>query len=381
MNSLNENVQHLECIRCQSIYPINDYYTGCPQCLQTGKPASLSFTYKTFEINRKKTGLSRFSKMLPYQTMPSLGEGSTPNIHMKDLGEEIGIKSLWVKNEGQNPTGSHKDRMSPLVIARAKATKKEAVAVASSGNAGVSIATYAAAAKLKCIVLTTKTLNPIWQQAIEITGTELIFKEKAMDRWSHMKEKVKSGEWYSATNFINPPVGSNPFGVQGYKTVAYEIVEDFDELPEYIVIPSSRGDLLWGIWQGLKEALEADYISFMPKLIAVEPFPRLEKVMNGHSYVGSFEGDATDTPSVGGSTVTYQSVQAIQESKGIAVAVPAREAYREQRHLANHGIYAERSSSLVLGALKKLVREGVIRSESKVLLIISSNGYKELILN
>lgn len=160
--------------------------------------------------------------------------------------------------------------------------------------------------------------------------------------------------------------------------MAYEIIEDFKQLPDIIIIPSSRGDLLWGIWQGFNEALINYWISKMPKLIAVEPFPRLKAVIDGQSYTDNFEGDSTHTPSIGGTTVTYQSLQALQNSNGKVAVVPSDNAVSEQQHLSKHGIYAERSSSLVLGALKALINNQEVKEENSVLLIISSNGYKEL---
>src|SRR5690606_11812139 len=121
----------------------------------------------------------------------------------------------------------------------------------------------------------------IWKQAIQNTGAEIIYKDDPMDRWEHMQRYVMRNEWYPATNFINPPVGSNPFGVQGLKILAYEIIEDFEQsLPDVIIIPSSRGDLLWGVWKGFNEAIENGLISDMPKLVAVEPFPRIKAVLD-----------------------------------------------------------------------------------------------------
>jgi threonine synthase len=375
---LNERIITMSCIKCSINYEIIDYFMGCPSCFNKGEPSSVSFKYRDFMIEQNEVGLKRYANMLPFRDFPTIGEGNTPTVQMKNLCKELGLKDLWIKNEGQNPTGSHKDRMSPLIIARAKSIGMESIAVASSGNAGASIATYAAAGNVECIVLTTKSMNPIWKQAIEKTGAAIVYMKEAMERWELMKKNVERGLWYPATNFINPPVGSNPFGVQGFKTIAYEIIEDSEEMPNIIIVPCSRGDLLWGIWEGFKEAFEAGIINSLPRLIAVEPFPRLKKVLEGQPHVDSFIGDSTYTPSVGGTTVTYQALAAIQGSNGEVVVIPSQQAETEQKHLGKHGIYAERSSSLVLGALKYLIKKQAIQKEDKVLLLISSNGYKEL---
>lgn len=379
MYKINPNVECIECIKCKHRYSLKDFFTGCPKCFEKGKPSSVSFKYKNFKLKYNQSGFKKYVDVLPYVNFPTIGEGNTPTVRLERLGEELGLKNLWIKNEGQNPTGSHKDRYSPFVVARAKSIGFETVAVASSGNAGVSIATYSAAANLKCVVLTTKNINPIWRQAIEQTGAEIIYKDKPMDRWKHLQRNVLNKEWYPATNFINPPVGSNPFGVQGLKTLAFEIIEEFEQLPDVIIIPSSRGDLLWGVWKGFQEALENRLISKQPKLVTVEPFSRLKAVFDGANYTDNFEGESRYTPSVGGPTVTYQSVQAIKNSKGSVEVVPSINAVTEQKHLAKNGIYAERSSSLVLGALKSLIKKQEVKDDDNILLIISSNGYKELI--
>ena len=367
----NKNIHSMYCIRCNEQYRIADYFEGCPICLEQGYPASISFEYRNLDDKN-------YANLFPYLKYKSLGEGKTPNIKLDLLSKQLKL-DIWIKNEGQNPTGSHKDRMSPYIIQRAIETGAHTIAVASSGNAGVSIATYAAASHIPCTVLTTNDMNIIWKQAIEMTGSKLEIKHSTMERWSHMNKMVKDGKWYPATNFINPPVGSNPFGVQGYKAIAFEIIRDFEYIPDHLIIPNSRGDLLWGIWEGFKEAFEFGLTNKLPKLIAVEPFARLQRVMNGANYTDSFNGDSVHTPSVGGTTVTYQSLKAIRESNGTVIVVPSNEGGIYQTQLAKLGIYAERSSSLVLGALFHATHSNFIKENESVVMLITSNGYKELL--
>ncbi|NIK13417.1 threonine synthase [Alkalibacillus almallahensis] len=372
--TLNHHILSMYCIRCEREFEVDDYFEGCPNCLIEGKPASLSFRYD-LSVIKGVSDLTRY--LLPYYDSMYLGEANTPHIHLKSLSKELEVE-LWVKNEGQNPTGSHKDRMSAYILKRALEQRYSTVGVASSGNAGVSIATYAAFAGLDCHVLTTEQMNPIWRQAIEKTGALLTIKETTMDRWKHLKEMVD--EWFPATNFLNTPVGSNPFGVQGLKAIAFEIIEEFDYLPQHVILPTSRGDILWGVWEGFKQAQEARIIIDIPKLHVVEPFSRLERAINEGNYTTSFHGNSECTPSVGGTTVTYQSVKAIKESSGHVHVIPPEKAEFYQNKLSNHGIYAERSSSLVLGALSQAKKNNTILKGDSVCLLITSNGYKELLI-
>ncbi|WP_026701997.1 threonine synthase [Salibacterium aidingense] len=369
-----KEIKNMYCLRCGMEYAAGDFFKGCPRCLAEGKPASVSFQYHPSGLHQAPS-----DELLPYNDRPYAGEGQTPHIYHSSLSDTYKVE-IWFKNEGQNPTGSHKDRMSPYIVQRAIEAGFTTVASASSGNAGASLAAYAAMAGMKGVILTTRGINPIWKQAIEKTEATIIWKDYPMERWAHMKEEVEKGNWYPATNFMNPPVGSNPFGVQGLKSIAFEIIEDMEKLPGVIVIPTSRGDLLWGIWEGFKQAYDRQVISELPRLLAVEPFARLQAVRHGASYIGNFEGNAAETPSVAGTTVTYQSVKALQESGGEAVVVPTERAEAEQQELAEAGIYAERSSSLVLGALKQARRTGMVQEGEKVLLLLSSNGYKELLV-
>jgi threonine synthase len=376
----NELAVGLSCLRCGAVYELGDYPTGCPACLSEGYPVSLQVKYAeegSFSVDQQVHGMKRFADKLPYRTFPTLGEGDTPLLELPDLAEELGVAGLWLKNEGQNPTGSHKDRMSAMVVARAKSIGKTTVVAASSGNAGASLAAYAAAAGLRCVVITTVGMNPVWAQAVRMTGGELVALKEPKDRWKYMGKMVAEEGWYPVTNYIDPPVGSNLWGLQGYKTCGHEIAEALaKEAPTAVVVPTSRGDLLFGIWSGLREARAAGWIESLPRMYAVEPFGRLSRVLAGEDYRGNFQGDYRHTESIGGTTVTYQSVQTLLQSGGGAVDVQGEAAVQAQREMARRGLYLESSSAVVWAAVKQLQASGKIGKEDRVVMVGTSNGYK-----
>jgi threonine synthase len=381
---VNPRLQALTCLRCGARYELHDPRVdqglGCTACLQQGYPVSLRLEYRIEEGWRveQAAGMFRFRALLPYHNFPTLGEGSTPLVELRSLARTLGVAKLWVKNEGQNPTGSHKDRMSPLAVARAAALGRDTVVAASSGNAGASLAAYAAAAGLRCVIYSTARISKAWRQAIEITGAELVIARTPEERWVIMQQRVREQGWYPVTNFLDPPVGSNPFGVDGYKTVAYEILEACgDNQPTVIFIPTARGDLLWGIWQGLQDGKQNGLCWEMPRLFAVEPAPRLSRVLAGEDYRQPFEEEPHAMISIGGSTVTYQSVSALRDSHGGAVEVPMEKAELAQHELARQGIYAELSAAASLAGLKILLKQGQIRGSDRVVLIITSHGFKD----
>lgn len=377
---MNKNVKGMHCIRCGASLEIGDYLGGCPVCAREGIGSTVTFDYEDSRplAVKGRRGMLRYGSTLPYEDFPTLGEGGTPLVSMDRLAAAYGMKAVCTKNEFQNPTGSHKDRMNPLIVARALDLKKETIAVVSSGNEGMSMAAYAAAAGLRCVVITTKGMNPIWEAAIRATGAEIVFTDTAEGRYRYLQQKVEEEGWYSATSTAIPPVGSCCYGIQGYKTISYELFEEMENgLPDYIFVPLSRGDLLWGIFEGFRVLKQNGMIAELPRLVAVDPYPRIDRVMNeGMSWQDHFEGNTEYRVSLGGNTVTYQSYLALKESGGLAVSVPEQEAVGEVEELAAHGYYLEASSAINIGGLKKLRSQGQIEEGAKAVFISTSSGVK-----
>jgi threonine synthase len=260
--------------------------------------------------------------------------------------------------------------MTAQFIARAVAKRAPVVAAASSGNAGASLAAYAAAAGLACAIVTTPKISRPWRRAIELTGAELHFVEDPLDRWRLIRAKSKSEGWFSATNTSQPPTSSEPFGVEGYKTLAYELAEDPQTAgADTILIPTARGDLLWGIYAGFRELLDEKAVARMPRLVAVE------LALAGTDYRGSFAG-SSPLVSINGTTVTYQALAAIQRSGGTAVSVHSQDVIADQRYLAKAGHYFELSAAAALTGLRTLQASKQFAMRHAVL-IATSHGYKE----
>lgn len=375
---INSRLTGFTCIRCEAAYPVADYAEGCPACLANGFPASVVPTYSGAlpAAADGVRGVRRFADRLPYASFRSLGEGDTPVISLDQLAGELGLDGLLVKNESANPTGSHKDRMSVQFIARARACDVPVVAAASSGNAGVSVACYAAAAGIPCVIVTTASIAPGWRRAIEMAGATLHFIEEPLERWRFIRGKAASDGWVSATNVLVPPTGSEPFGVDGYKTLGYELGEDSEIADsDAILVPTARGDLLWGIYKGLHDLLVAGTLRRMPRLIAVEPFPRLERVLAGADLRDRFPG-SSPLSSIGGTTVTYQALTAVRVSGGTAVSVQPEQVIADQRALARSGLYLELSAAAALTGLRVLLA-GKPAAIRRVTLIATSHGNRE----
>lgn len=380
-HALNPALSGFSCIRCHRDLAIGDYVEGCPACLSEGKPSTVRSVFRQLPgalSDASRRGMSRFAAWMPYTSWVSLGEGQTSCEDFAPLAEELKLARIMIKNEGQNPSGSHKDRVSCLAVTRALGVGATTVVAASSGNGGASVALYAAAAGIRCCIVTTPALSPIHRRAITMTGARLVTASESLDRWRFVAEMTREQGWFPVTNYLNPPVGSNHFGLDGLRTVAFEIHEDIGaDGVDVVLVPTSRGDLIWGLCEGFRQLKEIGLVKAVPRLFAVEPFPRISRVLGGEEFTGAFPGE-TALISIGGSTVTYQAMEAIRASGGGAIVVSDEDVARDQRRLAQHGCYVELSSAATLTGLETLLKNGAISRDASVVLIATSNGYKDL---
>lgn len=375
---LNPRIKGMKCLKCGKEYPAGDYFYGCPSCLEAGENASLTFIYEgDASIQEQEKGMKRYGDFLPYSDTVTLGEGQTPLLCLPALAEELGLAGFYTKNEFQNPTGSHKDRMNPFITARAKEAGYQTVTCASSGNEAASLAAYAAAEGLRCINVSTEDIPFVWKNASDASGAELVLAQTSADRLSYQRANMDEG-WYCATNLLDIPVGSSPFGIQGYKTLAFELYEQMGEaLPDCVLIPTCRGDLLYGVYEGFHDLLLRGMINRMPRLAACEPFPRLELVLRqGRDHRDKFTGDSSKMDSIGGKTATWQSVYALRETEGFAVSPVGMGAEEAMLAMGRHGLFLESSSAVVYPCVKQALRLGYLQPEQTVLAVLTSNGYK-----
>lgn len=381
----------LVCIRCGTEFGIEARFDGCPTCRRTA-PANLTPRYDYAAVARdfsreslrdRLPNLWRYHELLPpdLDETITLGEGMTPLLECHRYGGRVGLRRLYVKDEAQNPSGSFKDRLAATALAMANRFGATAVGVSSTGNAGAGAAAYGARMGLPCVVLTVKGAASSIMTQIQAYGAMVMATETKADRWRLLQTAVAEWGWYPTSPYFGPPVGSNPYGVDGYKTIAFEICEQMNwEAPDWCVLPVAYGDALFGMWKGFDEFAKLGLIKKRPRMVAAEMAGCLTTALeSGDDRIPEI---TAPTPYVAGSISvnqsTYQALFALRASGGLARVVKNDELLDLQSELAaDEGIYAEPSSLAAFAALRLLCLEQSIGPDEVVAVINTATGLKD----
>jgi threonine synthase len=385
-------IEALACIRCGTRYRADHEIDsrGCPACLDAA-PANLAVVYsadadrqRRWPLSSHLPGFHRFASFLPVRTedIVTLGEGNTATVAANHLAAELGISGLFIKDESRNPTWSHKDRFSCVAVSHAKATGAKVLATASSGNAGASLAAYAARAGLPCIVATFDgAAGPMVEQIRRYGAMVLPLKDKNA-RWPLLAEGARRFGWFVTSPFAAPVVGSHPVGIEGYKTIAYETVEQFGRnIPEWFVVPVAYGDVIAGIGRGFQDLKQIGAIDRVPRMVVAEIYGSIDETLRrGGDRMASVGAPfQTRAISIGSLQSTFQALDAVRKSSGAAVAVRDEVLFEIQARLANRdGLFAELSSVVSVAAAASLRREGTIGTHDRVICLMTASGLKDL---
>jgi threonine synthase len=381
----------LTCLRCGASYPAADIVTGCSRCRSQGHAANLTVTYGGDARRRvldnggfdpDERGVWRYHALLPVDLAHAiwLGEGETPLIHATRLGARIGLDSLYLKNEARNPTGSYKDRMAAVAIGRAREVGASVVTIASSGNGGAALAAYAAVAGLECIIFTTADAPLAMKAQMLAYGAKLVALPTGPDRWTVMKLAVEKYGWYPVSDYLDTPIGGNPWAIEGYKTLAYETWEQMGrEAPDLVAMPVCFGDGLWGTAKGFNDLAELGYSRRAPRMVAGEVWGPLTKAMEaGLDEPAPVDAGPSLAISITGGRSTHQALHALLETDGRAVTLEDDELLDWQEELAHtEGIYAEPSSLASVAALARLRKQDRLRPNAIAVAVLTATGLKD----
>ena len=310
----------------------------------------------------------------------SLGEGNTPLIHARRLGDKFGVANLYLKNDTVLPTGSLKDRSNSVGLSVAKELGFTTATVMSTGNAAASVAAYAAAAGLKSVVMVPAGTAPSKIIQARAYGAMVIVIDGNFDYEvaELYKSAVQEFGWYDC-------LSSNPYRDEGKKSYAYEMVDQLDgQIPDWVIHPTAGGTGIYAMWKGYKEFLSLGWIDRAPKLVAAQSEAAAP-------IVAAFENGLVDViPVVARETVAesiqvgnpvslgWRALAALRESRGSAVALNDAEILEAQALIgALAGIFAEPAAATSVGAAKKLRDAGVIGRDDLVVCNLTGHGLKQ----
>ncbi len=376
----------LECTRCGKTYDSEQLIRLSPCC---GKPlyarydlASLRETFSLDTVAGREPTLWRYEEVLPVRDPArrlSLGEGFTPLLETPRLARELGLERVWVKDEGQNPTGSFKARGLALAVARAWELGASAVAIPSAGNAGSATAAYAAAAGLPAhVVVPVDTPLPIVEETRAL-GADLQFVEGLItDAAKIVAAGAEEHGWFDVSTL------KEPYRVEGKKTMGYELFEQLGgRLPDVIVYPTGGGTGLVGMWKAFEEMEALGWIgSARPRMISVQSTgcaPIVRAWESGAESAEPWQNAATYAAGlrVPAAVGDFLILRALRESDGAAVAVPDEE-MREWVGIIGRttGVFAAPEGGATAAALPRLMQDGRLRPDEEVVLFNTGSGLK-----
>jgi len=325
-------------------------------------------------------GIWRYEALLPeVASRISFCEGGTPVLPSKRLGDELHI-SLAYKDETRNPTGSFKDRAAAVMLNVSKDLGIKEITTASSGNAAGAIALYSTLSDIRAYIFMFRPSQPKLTQTLSYGA--VCFIVDTLSESSVLRLAKNSSEAFG-WSLLNTTAADNPFVIEGYKTIAYELYEK-NAIPDWIAIPVSSGSLLIGIWQGFHDLQAAGLLQAPPRLLGVQPegsapitkafvskSPIVQPIQHAETIATAL---SLEDPGVAG----IETLRSVRESGGMMLAVSDENIIAIARKLSQHdGIFGEASGVIsVAGVVEARTRE-MIASNARVICVISGSGLKD----
>ena len=372
-------------MKCGKIYEATPNLTNCT----CGGILDIIYDYDYIKANltkavlasRRDNSMWRYRELLPVEETteaPPLRVGWSPLYEAKNLAAQLGIKKLWVKDDGLNPTASLKDRASSMAVAKAMEAGAKVIACSSTGNAASSLAGNAAAAGLKTyIFVPSRAPKGKVAQLMTFGATVISVQGSYEETFELSKAAIDKWGWYNRNAAINPYLS------EGKKTVGLEIMEQLGwEVPDYIAISVGDGCTIAGLWKGLKDLYAIGFIDRLPRLISAQAegcCPLNRAIESGEDWRPMEENTLADSIAVGVPRNADKALMAIRESNGLVVNVSDEEIMAAQKLLGRTcGVFGEPAGVTGAAGLKKLCEQGKIPADATVVSVVTGNGLKDV---
>ena len=373
------------CPVCEKTFPADAAEWTCSGCA-----ANLDVLY---DYDRIRSTWSRESldgdperSMWRYRTLlpiaedsfiPLLSTGWTPLTPAGILGSELGFRSLYLKEDNRNPTGSLKDRASAMAVTRAVSEGQRVLACASTGNAASALAGVCASAGLTAVIFVPESTPSGKLAQIIACGAYLIRVDGIYDvAFDLAAEACARFGWY------NRNTGTNPYLSEGKKTVSFEIAEQLQwQPPDWVFVPVGDGNIIASVGKGFEELFHIGFIDKLPRLVAVQS--------EGSSAIAdALLGDGVIRPvpvrtiadgiAVGLPRDPQRAMRAIRHSDGVALKVTDNEILKAQSLLARKtGVFVEPAAAASLAGLLRMAGQGQVDCDDRVVLLLTGTGLKD----
>jgi threonine synthase len=380
------HVKKLECSACHREYDARRLHNVCTEC---GKPLLVRYDLKRIAkfltrqtLFGRRADLWRYRELLPVRredNIVTLGEGWTPLLHARSLGQSLGMSELHVKDESLNPTQSFKARGMSVAVSMAKELGAKKLAAPSAGNAAGALAAYGAHAGIGVYLFMPRDTPRANIVECEVAGAHVTLIDGLItDCGAEVARRKESEGWFEVSTL------KEPYRVEGKKTLGYEIAEQLGwTLPDVIVYPTGGGTGLVGMWKAFDEMQQLGWIGDKrPRMITVQ-------AAGCAPIVRAFEaGERSAEPIQNATTIAaglrvpkaigdFLILDAIRDSGGTAISVTDDELVEGARELARtEGIFAAPEGGACVPAVRKLVERGDIKPDEKVVLFNTGSGIK-----
>ncbi|MBD3171487.1 threonine synthase [Candidatus Bathyarchaeota archaeon] len=377
---------HLECTACSETHVAGEVQTVCKKC---GKPLFAKYDLEKIkesltrrDLVGREASMWRYFELLPVKdrrNIVSLGEGWTPLTNVPRLGKEIGLKNLWIKDEGIIPTGTFKARGLGMAISKAKELGIKSVALPSAGNAAGAMAAYGARAGMKVYVFMPKDAPKVNMVECQVVGAKVVLIDGLItDAGKLVKEGMDEMQWFNVATL------GEPYRVEGKKTMGIEVAEQMDwKLPDVIIYPTGGGTGIIGMWKVFDELEALGWIgSERPRMVSVQAkgcAPIVKAYQEGADESQFFEDAETKAAGlrVPKALGDFLVLNAARESGGECIAVSDEEIMEGVSDIGKHeGMFVCPEGAATYAALRKMLDKGSVDKTDKVVLFNTGSGLK-----
>jgi threonine synthase len=373
----------LRCTACGETFAWQQLVRGCPACRAAPVAAVLETVFAPDRApaplkRRAGRGLARYRDLLPGLADPywiTIGEGGTPLLRSRRIGPRLDLGRLYFKLEGANPTGSFKDRYVCVSVNLARRFGCRRIAVSSTGNLGVAVAAYGAAAGLGALFICLEDTPPAVLARARLHGATLLATSPE-DRQALFEIVAERPGCFPIGLFLRRPV-QNPYGVEGYKSLAYELIEDLGAAPAAVVFPCARGNGLFGAWKGFVEALRWGWAERVPQMVGCQP----QGANSLELSLAAGAEEALELPpikslafSAAETVASDQALLAIRQSAGAAFSASEAEIREAVLELAREGLAVEPSAALPVACLPKLIEAELVDRSAPIVCVLTAQA-------